>query len=545
MTSSKGGKSGGGRRGLSGGGDGVPWFAGTSRFAGLSRNAGAASAQRARFTPGLHLLEARTLLTLPLVPGALSTSVVSSSPGTPQPTPTPEPDGAQAGIPQQVSGAYLVDGAESAAALTFDKVVQGFADTCTFDATLSAVAMSNLNLAPAISFVSAKSPTDFVYNVRLYQPAPGGGSEPVEVSVDFNGTFAPGDLRSTDPNEFWPTLFQRAYLQLESTLGQDYHFKTNAFLALTGLSTTDEPMANVTPTVISGWLGAGNPVVAGTESNGDPYTLDPSQGIIGNHSYTVVGIGSSGGTTYVTLRNPWGNDSAPDSGSSSVDITDGIFRIPWATFTQYFTDICSAPISGPSINHPEASLPTFNKPPTGTISVYQDQSVTLDCSAVDPDGGNVSYALIQERSATLSQNGSFTWTPDVNDVGVNQFTVIARTSPWTVASESFSIDVVPPDPTVGGVVVSPATITTSGTDQLTLQATGLNAPAGSVVTVDFRVDILDQSGQGQTHADVGYATAATNWTWTGTWAGWLPARTLCPPWRPVLATMNRLPLARR
>ncbi len=200
----------------------------------------------------------------------------------------------------------------------------------------------------------------------------------------------------------------------------------------------------MTPSVISGWLDAGSPVVAATEANADPYTLDPNQGIIGNHGYTVIGIGSSEGTTYVTLRNPWGNDSTPDSGSSSVEITDGIFRIPWATFTQYFTDVCSVPISGPSINHPEASLPKFNDPPPAAMSVYIGQTVTLDCSAVDPDGGSVSSALTEGLSATLSEDGSFTWTAGPNDLGMNTFTVTARTSPWTAASESFSIDVLAP-----------------------------------------------------------------------------------------------------
>ncbi len=45
---------------------------------------------------------------------------------------------------------------------------------------------------------------------------------------------------------------------------------------------------------------------------------------------------------------------------------------------------------------------------------------------------------------------------------------------------------------------------------------------GSVVNVDFRVDVVDQSGQGQTHALVGYATADTNWTWTGYLGGLAP-----------------------
>ena len=380
-------------------------------------------------------------MTLPLEPHALdvsaaaaaSPSIVATETGTP-PVDTDATDGEKAGTPQQVSGAYLVDGAESTAALTFDKVVQGEADTCAFDATLSAVALSNFNLASAISVLSENSPTDFLYGVRLYQPTPGGGSEPVEVSVDFNGTFAPGDVRSTDPSEFWPTLCQRAYLNLESSLGQDYHYKTNAFLALTGLSATDEAVANVSPSVISGWLGAGSPVVASTEANADPYTLDPSQGIIGNHSYTVVGIGSSGGTTYVTLRNPWGNDSTPAGGKlrawkSSRTAFSGFRGQPSPSTSR--TSCRSRSRALRSTTPGSVSAGIHQPVASGAKSVYQDQTVTLYCSAVDPDGGNVSYALTQGLPATLSQNGSFAWTPGPNDLGVNWFTVTARTSPWT------------------------------------------------------------------------------------------------------------------
>jgi hypothetical protein len=521
MPSSMGGSVGGPRRALFGGAPGRHQFVGAYGFARRARRAGSAG-RNTRFAPRFDPLEARTLLTLPptlqaLALAAESPSIRATETGTP-----PDDESNGSAKPQPVSGAFLVDGAEDTASLTFDKVVQGDADTCAFDAILSAVALSSFNLDSAISVLSQNSPTEVTYDVRLHEPITGGGTEPVEVPVEYNGTIQPGDARSTDDNEFWPTLFQRAYLSLESSIGQDYHAANNAFQALTGLSATDLAMANVTPSVISGWLDGGNPVVAFTESSGDPYTLDPSQGIIGDHGYTVVGIGSSGGTTYVTLRNPWGNDSTSASGSSSVNITDGIFRIPWATFTQYYTDAVSDPISGPSINHPEAALPAFKNAAPAPLTVYIGQTVTVDCSAVDSDGDSVSYALTDGPPAALGANGLFTWTAGFNDLSANVFTVMAKTSAWTVASESFSINVVPPDPTVGRVVVSPGTITNAGTDALTLQATGIEAPAGTVVNVDFTVSVDDQTGEGQTQAYVGNATAATNWTWTGYLGGLAP-----------------------
>jgi hypothetical protein len=463
-------------------------------------------------------------------------SVVAREPG------EPEPSGDEsAAEPQEVSGAFLTDGVESGASMAFNDVVQGASDTCAFDATLSAVALSSFKLASEISVLTMKSPTDIVYDVDLYEPTTGLPSQHVEVPVEFDGTFQPGDTRSSDPNEFWPTLFERAYLSLEGKLGLDYHDPVNAFQALTGMQASTQAISTVTPTQIDQFLNVGIPTVATTVSSPDPYTLDPAQGVIGNHSYTVAGIQTAGAGTYVTLRNPWGVDTDwkyfDTDNDGSLDpveetrfqqgldgVNDGIIRIPWATFTQYFNSVFSVGISGPSINHPQEPPPTFNNASPGTIIAYEDNTVTLDLSAVDPQGRTVHYALTQAFVGTVNQDGSFAWTPGPNDVGVHQITVKAQSNPWSAASESFFIEVLPSQPTVEGINVSPGTITTAGTDELTLQATGVYAPVGAVVSVDFRVDVLVQNGQGQTQADVGTATAATNWTWTGYLGGLAPGK---------------------
>ncbi len=147
-------------------------------------------------------------------------------------------EGTKSGTPQSVSGAYLTNGVETDPGydkpMSFDKIVQGQADTCAFTAALSAVALSNFNLAGDLTVSPQDANGDAQYVVRLFQPGPNGTFQPVSVHGVFDGTISPEDDTSTDPSEFWPALFQRAYLTLESDLGIDFHYATAAFEALTG-----------------------------------------------------------------------------------------------------------------------------------------------------------------------------------------------------------------------------------------------------------------------------------------------------------------------
>jgi hypothetical protein len=431
------------------------------------------------------------------------------------------------GTSTMLTGAFLTDGAETESgankSMTFDKVIQGQSDTCGFTAVLSAVAMSGFNLASGITVADTKSPTDVVYDVRLFQPLAGGGFQQDEIPVEFNGTFTPGDARSSDPNEFWPTIYQRAYLSLESSLGQGVGTFDSAIEALTGRSPTSLIGGTVAPNVFTALLDNGSPVVASTTYSVDPYNLDPAEGIIGSHAYTVVGVQSSGGSTYVTLRNPWGQDSTPGYADAIDGVNDGIIRVPWTTFIRYFISFESIPISGPSINMPQEPGPTFNNPSPGAISVYVGQQVgPLDFSAVDSQGRPLAYTLTGNNVGLVSSAGSFVWIPGPNDVGEHLITVKAEANPVSSANETFNVTVLPDQPTVGAVLVNPTSISAAGTDKLTLQAAGVSDSLGSVQDVDFRVDVVNQNGIGQLHADLGTATAATNWTWSGFVGGLAP-----------------------
>ncbi len=281
-------------------------------------------------------------------------------------------------------------------------------------------------------------------------------------------------------------------------------------------------MANVTAAEISLRLDNGTPVVAGTENSGDPYNLDPAQGVIGNHAYTVVGITSSGGSAEVTLRNPWGQNSTAEYADSIGGANDGIITISWATFTEYFEGITWRPISGPSINSPQAPGPIFSNSSPGEVYAYVGQPVTLDLSAVSPQGGIVYYSMIGEQVGSLGFNGTYTWIPGPNDLGDHVLEVLARTAPTSASSEFFNVYVNPTEPTVGGLTVNPTSIDASGTDKLTLQATNVSAPEGTLLKVAFSLDVAGPAGTGQTDTYLGSGTAASNWTWSGFVGGLAP-----------------------
>jgi hypothetical protein len=362
--------------------------------------------------------------------------------------------------PVPITGTYLANGAEPDPgydkAMSFDKVIQGQSNTCAFASTLSAVALSNFDLASDISYVSQKGPDDYLYKVRLFTPGDNGTFSPVWIPEEFNGTINAGDATSTDPSEFWPALFQRAYLELEATLGQNYQTGVNAFEALTGQQATASNAIGlgqaITPQWIEQNLNNGTPMIAGTVDASDPYNLDPSAGIIGNHDYTVVGIqippnDPAALNTYVTLRNPWGIDTYPKYFDTDGDYVlngqewhhfqqgldgsnDGIIRVSWGAFQQYYDAVVASKITGPSINYPQDPPPSFKNPADFFFTVTVGQQVgPLDISAIDPDGLPVAYHLEAGNPGSVDANGQYTWIPQITDVGDYYITVFAQSNP--------------------------------------------------------------------------------------------------------------------
>ena len=82
----------------------------------------------------------------------------------------PEYDNASA--PAEVSGAFLTGGAEMSTGndkpMSFAEVVQGDSDTCVFSSVISAVALTDFDLASGVTIASKKSATDYVYSMPLF-----------------------------------------------------------------------------------------------------------------------------------------------------------------------------------------------------------------------------------------------------------------------------------------------------------------------------------------------------------------------------------------
>ena len=305
-----------------------------------------------------------------------------------------------------------------------------------------------------------------MYNVQLFEPAAGGGFQPVTIAEDFNGTINPSDARSTDPAESWPTLFQRAYLQLEAELGRDYHSPINAFKALTGQPASEYDLIGTGQTVSPTWLAqelnTGAPLTTATINYADPYNLDPGDGIMGDHSYTVMGIenasSSNISTIYLTLRNPWGTDTDPDyfdvDGDGVLDSAewaqfqqgldgnnDGIIRISWSNFEKYFSFVDASQITGVSINRPELAAPAFGKNwEPGPFNIQAGQQLgPINLSATDPHGLTVSYHIMAGCPGAVDANGQYTWVPQATETGTYFITVVAQSSPYSSASNTFEV----------------------------------------------------------------------------------------------------------
>lgn len=483
----------------------------------------ARSSRRSVFA--LEALESRRLLTADVAVSVTggATAVVAPLVVRSGPAEPPDDELTPATEPVDVTGAFLTGGAVvspgDAKAMTFDKVVQKKSDTCAFDAVLSAVALSNFDLASGITVASVKSPTDYVYNVRLFKPY-GGGFKAETRSVEFDGVIHSWDAHSSDGVEFWPALYQRAYLSLEASLGQDYHDPVNAFTALTGLPAVENLLAARSPAITPSWLlaelNAGTPVVAGTTPAPDNYRVDPAEGVMGDHAYTVLGVDTAASVTYVTLRNPWGYDTTITyptvNGLDGSD--DGIIRIPWSTFQQYYQYVVASGLTGPAINHPLDPPPTFTSLVKPTYTVYAGQQVgPLDFSATDTQGRKVYYTVESFEPGDVTSAGKYAWTPGPHDVGKYTFSVFARSNPLSVASQTISLTVLPNVPSVQYITASPLNISAAGTDKLTLSASGVSAPAGTVKSVSFYLDnrhLYNFDASKVTY--LGEATAASGWS---------------------------------
>ena len=202
------------------------------------------------------------------------------------------------------------------AGATYDDVYQGAAPTCSLLAALSAAAWSGVDLGKSVRHLGGGR-----FAVVL------DGKEEV---VAFDGRRQAIDPapRPETPREFWPVLFQRAYLQrfrvdasgndVELWVAvvngkhtepgaQEWRRPSVALRAVTGKpARCFAPRERGARQALAEALRARRPVVAATAVG----VKDGAASIlVANHAYAVLALDERG----VLLRNPWGRDAGADA----------------------------------------------------------------------------------------------------------------------------------------------------------------------------------------------------------------------------------------
>lgn len=412
-------------------------------------------------------------------------------------------------IPEEVAGSFLwgaADNTRGREPLSFDDVRQGFSDTCSFSAALSAVARTNFDLASGIRLTQDLGNNQYVFQVRMFSDDMG---TPRFVDVPFDESLDPDDLKSNDATEFWPALYLRAYLTFSDAVDRQYRSKSESLQAITGLGDTRLEINGFVTEArqMRDALRAGSPVLAGTRDSADNI-LEREYGLVQNHAYTVMGVEFGDGTPndiFVTLRNPWSQDTDPNFFDADDDgflnaaeaaayrkgidgFNDGIVRVPWSVFSAEFTEVAISDLTGPNINeNQEANRELiFDQPDIGPFTIGTGEELALSFNATDPAGGYPLYAMNFESPGYVHpQSGEFRWRPKFEQAGEWVVTVEAETTPFGVGSITFTVNVEPQSPTVESITSSEATIQSNGQDEITLTANGVTPVADLAVDIEF------------------------------------------------------------
>ncbi|MBP6672478.1 MAG: hypothetical protein KA247_04985, partial [Bacteroidetes bacterium] len=88
-------------------------------------------------------------------------------------------------------------------------------------------------------------------------------------------------------------------------------------------------------------------------------------------------------------------------------------------------------------------VPIFIRPMNDT-TILEQQFLTFDVDAVDPDGGIVTYSLVNPSIGMKvdTVTGMFTWTPSSTQSGVHQFIIRATEMPGSISDDPVTITVV-------------------------------------------------------------------------------------------------------
>lgn len=272
------------------------------------------------------------------------------------PSATATPAAITAGIASKKAG-------ETLSALPAD-IRQQIADTCSLLASLAAFARTSpTDLAQRITYDAAQGK----YLVPMFV-----NNQWQNVAVTFNGSWTdnepyPGADDGTGGRDYWPVIYQRAYLQSQNvdTNAADAHqwsvrgtsasqltaqlwrYPDVALKAVTGRAIGSDSFINDSDlATIQGALTAGRDVIANTWTVTSMQSQVSGTGLVFSHTYAIVGVTYDSQGAVLTLRNPWGLDNKSqaltslNTGTRSFftqgNENDGVVQVHWDTFKQAF-----------------------------------------------------------------------------------------------------------------------------------------------------------------------------------------------------------------
>lgn len=213
---------------------------------------------------------------------------------------------------------------------------QGDIGDCYFVAALSAVADANPEFIKDMITDNGQG----VYTVRFFK-----NGKPIYVKVD-------GDLpqtesgrliygRSTQKNELWVSLVEKAYAKLKGSYQKIGHggYTQNVLSALTGKEATSYKHKYKSTgklwSILSNAVRKNWPITVETHGNSKKKIYNKNN-LVGWHVYTVIDVVEEQGKRYVVVRNPHGKREWNGDGADKVN--DGIFKIPIEDYKKYFRE---------------------------------------------------------------------------------------------------------------------------------------------------------------------------------------------------------------
>ena len=220
---------------------------------------------------------------------------------------------------------------------TAEDVVQGqngsrYLGDCWLLGSLAAIAHTQPNiLEEAIT-----DHGDGTYTVRLYKEDSRGSMVADDIRVEgslprtANGQDAYAQRQN--PHEIWVGIIEEAFASWKGSYGAlDGGIPSDALTALTGRSTETEFMNDAAPQELGEMMQSvstsGEPMVAASRAD-----LSLQQGgIVPGHAHTILDVSEQGGTTLITLRDPFAMYEPDGNGAK-----DGVFTLTLEEFQQRF-----------------------------------------------------------------------------------------------------------------------------------------------------------------------------------------------------------------